>query len=840
MKLEFIDGQENLVITEGADKRDSSLFKVQYALADKILEGISGDTAEYKERRSYNNIIAFCGDRGTGKTSCMMSFRNQLQKNTDAEYEKAVEGKNEEGIKQTKKEYEFLDAIDPSFFDETHNILELVLGNMYRSIERKKDEKAELFNKVVVEFNKVMRYMKYLSSPQEKERFYDALQELESLSAGLELQKKISDLFALYLELMGGKLLIITIDDLDLNIQGAYTMSEYIRKYLTNEHCIILLSVKIDQLVEAIKLNIIKSNNVSMDEAHNMAVKYVTKLLPLGNRVNMPDLEDYCNYELDYIVNGQTVQYHSVKESVTHVIFWKTGYLFYNSKGRSSYIVPRNLRSLRQLLHLLNTLPVHDKTKPEILHESQRIFKNYFYRTWTQQLTDKYNKVVNMILANDNYLTFNKTVVSQLATIRDFSKNDELSSIVNPSNYAYNVSMGDVMNVLEYLSQDESDHQLQLLVFFVRSLCSMKLYEAYDQVTENMNTEHYPAKANDDKSEIYSTDALFDRANALQKLVNGQYFNFEKTPVIAPQAKSKYSRSFQPINGEKLGQKLKELVEKPALDDNEKKLFRLIEFFMLTTSRYQRMHQTFSSIDKNRTISDPEHLMDFTSQTKNLVFDVVSIFYNVLNLKVTYNKFSEYIWNEPNENNNLYKFAIENDWTLLNKMINGENRNYDDSRMHGFLSDAVLRNAEVISAVTELIRSNRYKIKGENSKDYLKKFYNAISNTDMRTYQAEKGADSYKIEFYFLTFVQRVLEEANIDFFDSIYGELDEEGLVTFERMFTGRSYRQSTILNKLRDARRDVYNLKSLADWRVLFPADQDISREEVIAKINIVIGNN
>lgn len=840
MKLEFIDGQENLVITEGADKRDSSLFKVQYALAGKILEGISGDTAEYKERRSYNNIIAFCGDRGTGKTSCMMSFRNQLQKITDTEYEKAVGGKNEEENKQTKKGYEFLDAIDPSFFDETHNILELVLGNMYRSIERKKDEKAELFNKVVVEFNKVMRYMKYLSSPQEKERFYDALQELESLSVGLELQKKISDLFALYLELMGGKLLIITIDDLDLNIQGAYTMSEYIRKYLTNEHCIILLSVKIDQLVEAIKLNIIKSNNVSMDEAHNMAVKYVTKLLPLGNRVNMPDLEDYCNYELDYIVNGQTVQYHSVKESVTHVIFWKTGYLFYNSKGRSSYIVPRNLRSLRQLLHLLNALPVHDKTKPEILHESQRIFKNYFYRTWTQQLTDKYNKVVNMILANDNYLTFNKTVVSQLATIRDFSKNDELSSIVNPSNYAYNVSMGDVMNVLEYLSQDESDHQLQLLVFFVRSLCSMKLYEAYDQVTENMNTEHYPAKANDDKSEIYSTDALFDRANALQKLVNGQYFNFEKTPVIAPQAKSKYSRSFQPINGEKLGQKLKELVEKPALDDNEKKLFRLIEFFMLTTSRYQRMHQTFSSIDKNRTISDPEHLMDFTSQTKNLVFDVVSIFYNVLNLKVTYNKFSEYIWNEPNENNNLYKFAIENDWTLLNKMINGENRNYDDSHMHGFLSDAVLRNAEVISAVTELIRSNRYKIKGENSKDYLKKFYNAISNTDMRTYQAEKGADSYKIEFYFLTFVQRVLEEANIDFFDSIYGELDEEGLVTIERMFTGRSYRQSTILNKLREARRDVYNLKSLADWRVLFPADQDISREEVIAKINIVIGNN
>ena len=43
MKLEFIDGQENLVIKENADKRETSLFKVQYALADKILESISGE-----------------------------------------------------------------------------------------------------------------------------------------------------------------------------------------------------------------------------------------------------------------------------------------------------------------------------------------------------------------------------------------------------------------------------------------------------------------------------------------------------------------------------------------------------------------------------------------------------------------------------------------------------------------------------------------------------------------------------------------------------------------------------------------------------------------------------
>ena len=280
-------------------------------------------------------------------------------------------------------------------------------------------------------------------------------------------------------------------------------------------------------------------------------------------------------------------------------------------------------------------------------------------------MTEKYSNVVNMILANDNDITFNKTVVSQLATICDFTKNEALSEIVNPSNYAYNVSMGDVMNVLEYLSQDESNHQLQLLVFFVRSLCSMKLYEAYDLITENMATEHYPKIPEDDKAEIYSTDALFDRANALQRLVNGQYFNFEKTHVIAPQSGSKYSRGFLPIDGEELGKKLSDFAIKGNIDDNDKKIFKAIEFFILTTSRYQRMHQTFSPITKVRTLSEPEHLMDFTVQTKNLIFDVVSIFYNVLNLQVTYNKFNEYFKKGQHQNDTLYDYAMSEDWTLL-------------------------------------------------------------------------------------------------------------------------------------------------------------------------------
>lgn len=94
----------------------------------------------------------------------------------------------------------FLKEIDPSFFDETHNIIELVVGRLYSVLtatekdgydEAKRDE-------LVCQFNKVMIYMKYLAKPEDKERYYDGLQELEALSVGLSLQESIQKLFCIF------------------------------------------------------------------------------------------------------------------------------------------------------------------------------------------------------------------------------------------------------------------------------------------------------------------------------------------------------------------------------------------------------------------------------------------------------------------------------------------------------------------------------------------------------------------------------------------------------------------------------------------------------------------
>lgn len=797
---------------------ENSVFSNQYVLAEKIFNALLADA----EARKHNNIISFCGDRGTGKTSCMMSFKSKCERDLNDCF--------------------FLKEIDPSFFDDTHNIIELVVGSLYSvlSSEAKKDEYADSErNNLVSQFNKVMIYLKYLAKPEDKEHYYDGLQELEALSVGLSLQDSIQKLFATFLEYVNKKYLIIVVDDLDLNIQGAYIMSEHIRKYLTNDRCIIMLSVKVEQLIDAVQHYLENSQNVDSAEGHEMAVKYVTKLIPVSSRVNMPLLEDYCDNELIY-TNSNGVDYdefHSVKEAVTHSIFWKTGYLFYNSRGRNSLIIPSSLRSLRQLLHMLYRMPLRDKEHLAEHKQNQKQFKQYFFYTWTQQLSAEYRHIAHKLISIESDLAFNKAVVANLMTLDVLKNSHQFKFIADPSNYAYNISLGDVMRILEYLDQDESDMQLQLFVFFVRSLYSIKMYECYDFVTEDINNNHYPEPANNEKvGEIYSSDVMFEHTNKMQKLVNGRYFSFEVDEVLPPQSiqgDENQSRDCKLINGDILIAEIQSLGHnKDQIDDSYKERFQMVEFFMLTISRLANIKRKTDSWELKRNAFEPSYLMPFHSTIKNLVFDVLSPFYNVLNLKNTYNRFDVY-FNQTDDNLSIYDFAKRHDWSLLSKMITNNDREYDNE-MHGFLSDAVLRNAEVLNALSERIRVGRFDSYSSQNKICIKEFYNKITKSGMRTYPKSKEDEPYQIQFKFLNVICSFLESCNHDAFEAIFGRQNEvENIIA--SLFTARDYAQSTILGTLSKALPQIYQKISRKEWKEKFP-DKRNSRAHIIEVIEEV----
>lgn len=98
-----------------------------------------------------------------------------------------------------------------------------------------------------------------------------------------------------------------------------------------------------------------------------------------------------------------------------------------------------------------------------------------------------------------------------------------LTNIIQPDNYSYNISVGDVFYLTNFLEKSNVKEELRLLLFFIKSYYSIRLYECYDIITEK-SAEIFPEPQFD--GEIFKSDALFNRVNILQKLLNGAYFTY--------------------------------------------------------------------------------------------------------------------------------------------------------------------------------------------------------------------------------------------------------------------------------------------------------------------------
>ncbi|MDO4801393.1 MAG: hypothetical protein Q4A15_04440 [Prevotellaceae bacterium] len=72
----FVECDEDRVVIEKKDY-ETSLFSSQYTTAFGILKRLVEipNSNQCYPGQGNSRIIAFCGDRGAGKTSCMMSVR---------------------------------------------------------------------------------------------------------------------------------------------------------------------------------------------------------------------------------------------------------------------------------------------------------------------------------------------------------------------------------------------------------------------------------------------------------------------------------------------------------------------------------------------------------------------------------------------------------------------------------------------------------------------------------------------------------------------------------------------------------------------------------------------
>lgn len=852
----FKIGEENNPVVYGKDNYDESMFSEQL---DTFLNHIRRKLGQKIEDNDTfndvydNNIIAFIGERGSGKTSCMYSGIQILKDYQDS-------SKRKENSSCFEKKLAFLKVIDPSFFDIQHNILEILIGEMYSVVcSRLGNEVGGIYGdstgRLIQQFQETKRHLRFLSSKDKYSLDDDELEELQYLSSGVKLRDSIKELVRKYLEVIGGEVLVVGIDDIDLNTKQAYRMVEQIRKYLILPNVIILMAVKLDQLGSVIRLELTKQfmdvmNNdddqLSTSDISEMAERYLNKLIPIQSRIYLPRPSTFFERPVKIIGKDEkdSIMYDSIKEAVPALIFAKCRYLFYNTQGTTSLIVPRNLRDLRMLIRMLYVMKDYDKQDATgYSNGNKQQFKQYLFGAWLDDMDIKYKSIANALIKETEPTLFNKKVLDLLKQNGMLPKGQTdavAADILNSSNMAFNISVGDTFYVLKQIEETNTSDELRKVLFFIKTLYSIRLYELYDEMTE---TDSRESKGAEQGEKPYRGEELEHISN-YGKIVAGGMFTLSGETFL-PKEGGSQEREFRNIRGEKLMGLIKEVVELYNTTENEELSLLLsdedyvaklntVEFFMLTISRYiwtVENNLVESGIHKFRLQPTAYYDRYFDVGTKSMLFDVTAPFFTLADIKHSYARFHD----------ELYDIATECEESLLNRI-----NKLEETDGRSLLSMSCIRNAEVIDDLFTKMKKQRGQYRKNDNAFIIQTCFKNLGEYKICTYDKRpqetngRGERYYKITFPVFTEFAKLFENEKFKkLFCEIY-DLPKMGLfpVFVEKEFwglwsTNHSMKGSTIQNRMKKSYPELFEAIGDADLDILFEKNRTYRRNSAIQKL-------
>ena len=428
--LTVIKGQEfKLSLKDKIEIND--IFYDQYLEAAAMLENImaneeSDKQPDWKKAETENNIIAFCGERGEGKSSAMFTFINAVV--NEKEQKESTIFAQCENVKNTVFSEPIV--IDPSAFDNVHNVLDIIIASLYRKFSDKYDVSPERFanyrrEELLNEFQKVYKDISLLNDPvkmlEEEYDYEGSIEKISKMGESLRLRRDLSNLVKLYLDYMmtedsrnqyTSKKLLIAIDDLDMCNANAYKMAEQIRKYLIIPDIVIVMALKVEQLQLCVQeenfknySNVLKNQGKiagAVIDVEDMAERYIAKLIPKSRRIYLPNVRYIENAKIVYQKNEEEIIYadkitNSLNASLLDLIYMKTGMRFLLNDEKMNWLQPDNLRDTVNLISLLGDMKVPENDS-EYLDNIEK-FTEYFEKEWIPQNCElvNYKEVQNLI-----------------------------------------------------------------------------------------------------------------------------------------------------------------------------------------------------------------------------------------------------------------------------------------------------------------------------------------------------------------------------------------------------------------------------------------------------------
>lgn len=324
-----------------------------------------------------NNIIAFMGQRGSGKTTAITEFGCILE-----DYNGHLETWNQEIDYQGggQRHFRVLPPIDASVLSAKEDLVEVILASMYQMVmKRQGGSKGEdqgrerRITKIIEEFDSTFKDYKTVVKQEGQDTLGGSvLAKLRNVSDSLQTKAAFEKLTESVLEFLDDRgrddnnsYLVIIVDDLDMNPSNSFVMLDHLYKYFSNRKIIILIAIAYEQMYQLCQKNFVdilipESGRTHLEvyknyeeRAGKLANDYLLKVLPVANRIFLPERKQL--YLEAQVEQGQLEKY-SVKGFMLRKIAEKTN-IYYDACGlKKHFCLPNTVRELMSYNVFLDSL----------------------------------------------------------------------------------------------------------------------------------------------------------------------------------------------------------------------------------------------------------------------------------------------------------------------------------------------------------------------------------------------------------------------------------------------------------------------------------------------------
>ena len=327
--------------------------EVYEPLAQMIIEAVNkADAANgqsLNELREHN-AITIDGARGTGKTAVLVNLKSYLKD------------------QDVLKDVHILDPVDPTLLENSeslflHIIVAAVLHDKdVKEQQRNKPDKARSLNQVL---EKLAQSLESVETQQDRH----GMDKVRAMYSNKQLADCVQDFFREVLSLLGKKLMILAIDDVDTSLNRAFENLEIVRRYLATPHVLPIVcgdrELYNDVTWRDFHGRLTKDSSYRRLDAYvkavELAAEYQRKILPFPRRLTMPPVSKYWQQSNIFLRDGQQVEVISLRSFIAWLEIFLAGPVN-GLEGSKLYIPIPSIRALMQLVRqcsdLIPQLPV--------------------------------------------------------------------------------------------------------------------------------------------------------------------------------------------------------------------------------------------------------------------------------------------------------------------------------------------------------------------------------------------------------------------------------------------------------------------------------------------------